>query len=91
MQITGVGHDAGPRSGRQRAQALQSGGHLHDVVRRVRQPAAVLLDDPVLPADQRSPPARAGVALAGAIVQTSTSPGAASGRWPGSTWIADAG
>ena len=67
MQVAGIGHDAGPRPGRQRAQALQRGGHLHDVVRRVRQTAAVLLDDPVLPADQRSPPARAGIALAGAI------------------------
>jgi len=64
VQVTRVGHDAGPRPGRQRAQALQSGGHLHDVVRRVGQPAAVLLDDPILPADHRSPPTRAGIALA---------------------------
>ena len=67
MQVAGVGHDAHARPGRQRAQALQSGGHLHDVVRRQGQAAAVFLDDPILPAEQRSPTAWAGIALAGAI------------------------
>jgi hypothetical protein len=67
VQVAGVGHHAHPRPGRKRAQALQSCGHLHDVVRRDSQTTAAFLDDPILPAQQRSPPTRPGIALAGPV------------------------
>ena len=57
-----------------------------------RQTAAVLLDDPVLPAEQRRPPARAGIALAGAVgPDQHLARGGFAGGGRAVTWIADAG